>query len=378
MTCPSCGTGNSVFETRCTRCGTRFTPAAGSAGGRAGSLRERPGSALIDNGYDSQGGLAKRPFLVNSEARYSTVISNSVVVRPSASLDTSIAPVAPTRPGLTSAESTARQLDERTQSATRSNHALSPNEGGTQTGKEKETAKLRVAPPSAQPSLFQQSDLKATSGPMPVSLQAIGATHSEGPLPRRKPTRRRTKSDVLPFAQGTLDFLTPTTAPSRQLRTTVEAAVLCDQSVASPMHRSAATLVDAAYLLLFNFVMWATFYFAAQHFGIPLPANPMALYLTMAASFAVVTMLYKVLFICFDEESLGCKHLELQVMCMDGTLPERSHRWKRLLGTTVSAAAAGAGFVWALFDEEHLGWPDHISGTFPTPKSNVGSSFRRT
>ena len=64
-------------------------------------------------------------------------------------------------------------------------------------------------------------------------------------------------------------------------------------------------------------------------------------------------------------------------MADDGSAPSTWQRWKRLFAALVSLAAGGAGFLWVLFDEERLGWHDQVSGTFPTPSTQIESSFRR-
>jgi hypothetical protein len=56
----------------------------------------------------------------------------------------------------------------------------------------------------------------------------------------------------------------------------------------------------------------------------------------------------------------------LRLIDFDGYAPDRTARTLRLLGTCVSLCAGGMGLAWALFDEEQLGWNDHMSKTFPT------------
>ncbi|MCB9384829.1 MAG: RDD family protein [Bryobacterales bacterium] len=54
----------------------------------------------------------------------------------------------------------------------------------------------------------------------------------------------------------------------------------------------------------------------------------------------------------------------LHVVNLDGEPPDTQQRWTRALGTVLSAAALGMGFLWSLFDEQHFTWHDRVSKTF--------------
>ncbi len=182
---------------------------------------------------------------------------------------------------------------------------------------------------------------------------------------------------MLPFAQGTLDFLTPTAPPARQLRTKVDASITCDQHGASPMHRFAGMMVDGAYTLILAAAVAVLFIAGLRYLGIALPASTQVLQLGLAGIWAVVVLAYQTLFTFMNQETPGYRALHLRILNLDGSLPGKEQRWKRLLASFASIAACGAGFLWALFDEEQLAWHDHISGTFPAPSSAITSNFRR-
>jgi hypothetical protein len=52
------------------------------------------------------------------------------------------------------------------------------------------------------------------------------------------------------------------------------------------------------------------------------------------------------------------------VLDFDGRPPSRKQRLLRIAAGLLSVLPAGIGFLWALMDEEHLTFHDHISQTF--------------
>lgn len=365
MTCPRCGTANSVFETRCTRCGVPFgAPSARNVG--LVPERANPRTDSVSTGVLPPG--VGRPYLVNPQARFSAVISNAIVVPP-------VTQAGADHPnGLVSAGSTARRLDF--------HDAASPVTPPQKPTNPVERPQLRVAPPTAQPSLFQPGELPTKPPALRVHAPGMPAGDSELPpgalLPRRKPARKRAKSDMLPFAQGTLDFLTPTAPPTRQLRTKVDASILCDHHGASPTLRFAGTMVDGAYTLAAALLVAVFFWLALREMEIALPMQSQFIYWGLGAIWAGVILAYQTLFTFLDAETPGYRALQLRILNLDGSLPGRTQRWKRLLASFASAAPCGAGFLWALFDEEQLAWHDHISGTFPARESSIDGNFHRS
>lgn len=365
MNCPRCGTANSVFETRCTRCGVAF--GAPAPRGDRRHLPERP-SAHFDATSTSvlpPGGA--RPFLVNPQARFSQVVANAVVVPP-------VTQAGADHPnGLVSAASTARRLDYQ--------DAASPTVPSRKPEKSSERPQLLVSPPAAQPSLFQPGELPSRAPALrvhtPGALTVAEQMFPGGTPARRKPGRKRAKSDMLPFAQGTLEFLTPTVPPTRQLRTQVDASILCDQHGAAPMHRFAGALVDCALTLIASAAIALLCWLSLRQLGIALPEKPQTIYWGLGTIYVVVVVAYHSLFAMMNAETPGYRALHLTLLNLDGSLPGRAQRWKRLLASLASVAPCGAGFVWALVDEEQLAWHDHISGTFPAPKAGIESNFRR-
>lgn len=82
---------------------------------------------------------------------------------------------------------------------------------------------------------------------------------------------------------------------------------------------------------------------------------------------AVLTFFYHAFFCAFNSDTPGMRWFRLKLLNFDGHAPSQEQRWQRLGGSVLALASAGLGLIWALVDEESLGWQDHISKTFPTP-----------
>ena len=207
---------------------------------------------------------------------------------------------------------------------------------------------VNVGGPAVQPSLF---------GPVPVKRR-----EQEAPTPRhgRRDGAGRVRRSEPAFSQAELDFST-TTDGARTLPTSVEANVYCDAPVAVAAQRLTATAID----LVLPAAGFAIFLVAARWIAADLPLSGPALpYLAGAA--VLLGLFYRLICAVGNMDTLGLQWAGLRLLDFDGRLPKRKARLLRLGGALVSLGPLGMGFVWSLFDEEHLSWPDLISGTFPT------------
>ena len=66
-------------------------------------------------------------------------------------------------------------------------------------------------------------------------------------------------------------------------------------------------------------------------------------------------------------ETMGMHWTRLKLVTFDGFEPDQRQRWMRFLGSALSLCTV-IGMAWSLVDEEGLGWQDHMSRTFPTPR----------
>lgn len=85
-----------------------------------------------------------------------------------------------------------------------------------------------------------------------------------------------------------------------------------------------------------------------------------------AVIFFLVYLLYFSLFTLFSGATLGMQINGLSVVAMDGGFPETRQLAWRSVGYLVSGATLLLGFVWALWDDDHLSWQDRISHTYIT------------
>lgn len=62
--------------------------------------------------------------------------------------------------------------------------------------------------------------------------------------------------------------------------------------------------------------------------------------------------------------TVGMRAWRIRIAARDGGLPAWSRCVARFLAALLSAAPAGAGFLWSLFDRRKRAWHDRLSGTY--------------
>jgi uncharacterized RDD family membrane protein YckC len=88
--------------------------------------------------------------------------------------------------------------------------------------------------------------------------------------------------------------------------------------------------------------------------------------LIYAATFFLFYAQYFALFTVFGGVTPGMLVRGLRVVAFDGTAPQHQQLLWRSFGYVASAAGLLLGFVWPLWDEDHLTWHDRISHTYLT------------
>jgi uncharacterized RDD family membrane protein YckC len=223
------------------------------------------------------------------------------------------------------------------------------------------------APPRVIPFDAQQREalLKSARGEKRSQDSVLRET-AEMPVSRptaAKPASRRQPIGDPRGEQSTLDFL-PNAAPAaRKLKTTVEAVIYCDATVAPPMHRAMAVLLDGSLV----FLGLGCFLLVFQLFGGPFPWTRQNIAIC-AAVVALIEMLYGFIWALSGRETAGMRWAGLRVINFNGFPPDGKSRALRLVGCWLSYCSGMIGIFWALVDEESLTWHDHMSKTFPTAR----------
>jgi uncharacterized RDD family membrane protein YckC len=197
---------------------------------------------------------------------------------------------------------------------------------------------------------------------------------SELESPRRPSVRtaaRRQNTGDSRGEQSTLDFLPTTTQAARTLKTTVEAVIYCDATVAPPMNRAIAALLDGSMIFLGLGCFLAIF----QFFGGPFAWTKQNIAICFGAM-ALIAMFYGFVWALCGRETAGMRWTGLRMINFNGFPPDGKSRALRLLGCWLSYCSGMIGIFWALVDEEGLTWHDHMSKTFPTARE-TNSSFVR-
>ena len=175
-------------------------------------------------------------------------------------------------------------------------------------------------------------------------------------------------------------------ASSRQRRVDIEIAVMqpaLDFSLGdNPAELPAAALVPVADLservragwfdTVFLLASYAGFLFLFGSLG-----GQFSLGKYDAAVYAVTSFLFYVqyfsLFTSLNGSTPGMRMSGLRVVSFDGSEPDTGQLLWRSFGYLVSAGALGLGFLWSLWDEDHLTWQDRISQTYITHVSDLPS-----
>jgi uncharacterized RDD family membrane protein YckC len=145
-----------------------------------------------------------------------------------------------------------------------------------------------------------------------------------------------------------------------------ESTIYCDAPVAMPIHRLMAAALDGSMVLISLGIFLSIFYLAGGK--VVLNKMTMPFYLILMVT---TLSLYRSLWCMANTDSIGMRWSGLTLVTFDGACPHSKHRWYRMIASYISAMAGGLGILWCLVDEEKLTWHDHMSKTFPTPRTRV-------
>ena len=110
-------------------------------------------------------------------------------------------------------------------------------------------------------------------------------------------------------------------------------------------------------------ILGFTFLFAAAAFAsraVELPSLLVAA-VTSAATLLVLFILYHLLFFTLSDATPGMRYARIGLCTFSDENPTRAQMRRRTWAMLLSACPLGIGFLWALLDDDRLGWHDRIS-----------------
>jgi uncharacterized RDD family membrane protein YckC len=126
--------------------------------------------------------------------------------------------------------------------------------------------------------------------------------------------------------------------------------------VAGLSDRLMAGIVDAA-LVGIAFVLFVFVFTASTAHP---PAGRAAL-IGGAVVLVALYLLYHLLFFTYADCTPGMRYARIALCTFDDDNPSREAMRKRIFALVLAAAPLGLGFLYAFFDEEHLGWHDRMT-----------------
>jgi uncharacterized RDD family membrane protein YckC len=83
--------------------------------------------------------------------------------------------------------------------------------------------------------------------------------------------------------------------------------------------------------------------------------------ITAVVTFTIFTLLYQLLFFTLSEATPGMRYARIGLCTLSDDNPTRAAMRRRILASILAACPLGIGFLWAMLDEDGLGWHDRIS-----------------
>jgi uncharacterized RDD family membrane protein YckC len=148
-------------------------------------------------------------------------------------------------------------------------------------------------------------------------------------------------------------------APERPRRAMRPAMDVAPIRPAALEDRIMAALVDSA----LSFAGFLVFVFVFSSCTAHPPAGRTAVVAAVVALLATFVA-YQWLFFRFGESTPGMMYARIALCTLDDDNPTRPAMQRRVGALLLSALPLGLGLLWAVFDEDHLGWHDRISGTY--------------
>ena len=180
--------------------------------------------------------------------------------------------------------------------------------------------------------------------------------------PRPKPIakiapRARTTERMEIRIQPELDF-----SPAPGERARPQTALV---PVATLVERRSAGALDALFILLTCVTFAGLFIGLLRSMGGQIPFDKVDAIICLPVAYLFYS-LYFLVFTVFAGATPGMQFSGLNVVRLDGHLPDTSQLVWRGFGYTLSGATLMLGFLWACWDEDTFTWQDRISQTYVT------------
>jgi uncharacterized RDD family membrane protein YckC len=200
-----------------------------------------------------------------------------------------------------------------------------------------------------------------------AELSSIAPTEPEISSRRRRSARRSEKDEriEIDLNQPTLPFES-TESPCSMSR---EDQVQKGLSAASLALRARAGIIDALFVLG-CFLIFVLIVFFVPEFALFTKSS----ILGMGSVLLLIFLSYIGTFTALGARTLGMDHEHLEVVSYHGNPITVQEARLRSFGYLVSLGCFGLGFLWALFDPEHLTWHDKISRTLVVRKPGNSDS----
>ena len=201
---------------------------------------------------------------------------------------------------------------------------------------------------------------------LPFEADSESAIEEADPLPTyapRAPVRRRLRTERVEISIPRHEIAYPAAEVHRPEAAQPGFRAMPDSPfpVAPLRERRRAAMLDIGLLLFSYGGMLALFWALGGRIGF----NKLDAVVT-GATLILFYAQYFALFTVFGGSTPGMMLRRLRVLSFDGNMPTSRQMIWRSFGYLVSAGSCFLGFLWALWDDDHLCWQDRISRTYLT------------
>jgi len=215
-------------------------------------------------------------------------------------------------------------------------------------------------PPAERPRPTQAKLAFETESPRVIPFQAPGAKRPDGL--RRRPAGVSAGRRARLTESINLELALHDAAQKEAAEAAPRSFLYGYARAASPMHRALAAALDWSMVVIATGVFLLAFHLGGGELVFTKSTIPIFIAIPV-----LIALFYEALCALGGGITAGMKWTRLRLLNFDGRKPSTKECLWRVLGIAISMAAIGLGYLWALFDEESLGWQDHISKTFPSP-----------